>query len=47
MLKAAAENGWLDYDTCLMEVLTGFKRAGCRGIFTYGARDAARIINTV
>ena len=45
MLKAAADNGWLDYEVCLMEVLTGFKRAGCRGIFTYGARDAARIIN--
>lgn len=45
MLKAAAENGWLDYDTCLMEVLTGFKRAGCQGIFTYAAREAAALLS--
>ncbi len=45
MLKAAAQNGWLDYEVCLMETLTGFKRAGCDGILTYGAIDAARLLN--
>ena len=45
MLKAAAHNKWLDYETCLMETLVGFKRAGCDGILTYGARDAAMILS--
>ncbi len=44
MLKAASENGWLDYDSCLMESLLAFKRAGCDGILTYGAIDAAKIL---
>lgn len=44
MLKAAADNGWLDYDTCLMETLLSFKRAGCDGILTYGALDAAKTL---
>ena len=44
MLKAATQKGWLDYETCLMETLISFKRAGCNGIFTYAARDAAKII---
>lgn len=44
MLKAAADNGWLDYETCLMETLMSFKRAGCDGILTYGAIDAAKIL---
>lgn len=44
MLKAAAANGWLDYDSCLMETLMAFKRAGCDGILTYGALDAARML---
>ncbi|MFL7900086.1 porphobilinogen synthase [Azospirillum argentinense] len=42
MLRAAAQNGWLDYDKALLETLTGFKRAGCDAILTYGAVDAAR-----
>ncbi len=29
----------------LLETLTGFKRAGCDGILTYGAVDAARLLN--
>lgn len=41
MLKAAAANGWLDYDTCIMEKMVSFKRAGCTGIFTYAAREIA------
>jgi len=44
MLKAASENGWLDYDSCLAETLIGFKRAGCRGILTYGGMDMARML---
>jgi porphobilinogen synthase len=44
MLKAAAANGWLDYDACLLESLTAFRRAGADLIFTYGAIDAARLL---
>ena len=42
MLKAAAQNGWLDEKTCVMESLLAFKRAGADGILTYFAMDAAR-----
>lgn len=42
MLKAAAQNGWLDEQACVMESLLGFKRAGADGILTYYAIDAAR-----
>lgn len=42
MLKAAAGNGWLDERACALEALTCFKRAGCDGILTYFALDAAR-----
>ncbi len=44
MLKAAAINGWLDHDAVMMESLMAFKRAGCDGILTYFARDAARLL---
>jgi porphobilinogen synthase len=44
MLKAAAQNGWLDYDHCLLEALIGLRRAGADVIFTYGALDAARLL---
>ncbi len=44
MLKAAAQNGWLDAETVMMESLLGFKRAGADGILTYFARDAARLL---
>ena len=44
MLKAAAENGWLDHDRVMMEALLAFKRAGADGILTYFARDAARLL---
>ncbi|MGP1396150.1 MAG: porphobilinogen synthase [Inquilinaceae bacterium] len=44
MLRAAAQNGWLDYDRALMETLMAFKRAGANGVLTYGARDAARLL---
>ncbi|MDD5248822.1 MAG: porphobilinogen synthase [Rhodocyclaceae bacterium] len=41
MLKAAAANGWLDHDACMLEALLSFKRAGADGILTYFALDAA------
>jgi porphobilinogen synthase len=44
MLRGAADRGWLDWDKVLIETLTGFKRAGCDGILTYGAVDAARLL---
>ena len=44
MLKAAAEKGWLDYESCLMESLLCMRRAGADMIFTYGAIDAASIM---
>jgi porphobilinogen synthase len=42
MLKAAAQNGWLEEERCMMEALLAFKRAGADGILTYFALDAAR-----
>jgi porphobilinogen synthase len=44
MLKAAAQNGWLDHDAVMMESLLAFKRAGADGILTYFAIEAARLI---
>jgi porphobilinogen synthase len=44
MLKAAAQNGWLDHDAVMMESLLAFKRAGADGVLTYFARDAARLL---
>ena len=44
MLKAAAQNGWLDHDKVMMESLLAFKRAGADGILTYFARDVARLL---
>jgi porphobilinogen synthase len=42
MLKAAAQNGWLDHDAVMMESLLAFKRAGADGVLTYFALDVAR-----
>jgi porphobilinogen synthase len=44
MLKAAAERGFIDYDACLLETLTCFRRAGADIIFTYAAIDAAALL---
>jgi porphobilinogen synthase len=41
MLKAAAQNGWLDEKATVMESLVAFKRAGADGILTYFAKDIA------
>ena len=42
MIKAAAQQGWLDGEATLMESLIAFKRAGADAIFTYAARAVAR-----
>jgi porphobilinogen synthase len=42
MLKAAAQNGWLDEKQVVLESLLAFKRAGCNGILTYYAKAAAQ-----
>jgi porphobilinogen synthase len=44
MLKAAAQNGWLDHDAVMMESLLAFKRAGADGVLTYFALNAARLL---
>lgn len=44
MLKAVAQNGWLDGEACMMESLLGFKRAGADGILTYFALEATRVL---
>jgi len=46
MLKAAAQNGWLDERACVLEALLAFKRAGADGVLTYFARDAARYLKS-
>jgi porphobilinogen synthase len=42
MLRAAAQNGWLDGERAVMESLICFKRAGADGVLTYAAVEAAR-----
>ena len=42
MVMAAVGNGWLDERSCILELLTGFKRAGADGVLTYFALNAAR-----
>jgi len=42
MLKAAAQNGWLDEQQVVMEAMVGFKRAGADGILTYYAKQVAQ-----
>jgi len=44
ILKAAAANGWLDHDACMLEALLCFKRAGADGVLTYFALDAAELL---
>ena len=45
MLKAAAEKGWLDHDTVMIEQLLAFKRAGADLITTYHAKEAAKLLS--
>jgi len=42
MVKAAAQNGWLDEKRVVLEILTGIQRAGADILLTYHAKDVAR-----
>jgi porphobilinogen synthase len=44
LVKAAAQNGWIDYSRIMLEILTSIKRAGADLILTYHALDAARLL---
>ena len=43
MIHAAAQKGWLDYESSFLEVLTSIKRAGADIILTYFAKDFAKL----
>lgn len=45
MIKAAAQNGWIDEPRVMMETLTSIKRAGADIILTYYAREAIRVLS--
>jgi porphobilinogen synthase len=45
MIKAAAQNGWLDGDKAMMETLLSIKRAGAKVILTYFAKEYAGLVN--
>jgi porphobilinogen synthase len=45
MLKAAAQNGWIDGDKAMLEMLLSMKRAGASIILTYFAKEAAALLN--
>ena len=44
MIRAAADNGWIDGEKVMLETLGAFKRAGCDGVLTYFAPDVARLV---
>ncbi|MEM7710451.1 MAG: porphobilinogen synthase [Pseudomonadota bacterium] len=44
MIRAAAANGWIDGEKAMMESLMAFRRAGCDGVLTYFAPEAAGLI---
>ena len=44
MIRAAAQNGWIDGEKAMLESLLGFKRAGCDGILSYFAPEVARLL---
>ncbi len=44
MVKAAALNGWMDYENLMMEILLSFKRAGADMIISYHSKDAAKLL---
>jgi len=44
MIRAAAQNGWLDEDRAVIESLTAFRRAGADGVISYFALHAARLL---
>jgi porphobilinogen synthase len=44
MIAAAGANGWIDRERAILESLKAFKRAGCAGVITYFAPEAARLL---
>jgi porphobilinogen synthase len=44
MIQAAALNGWIDGEKCMMESLMAFKRAGADGVLSYFSVDAAKLL---
>jgi len=46
MISAAAQNGWLDRERCILESLLCFKRAGADGILTYFAKEVAQLLQS-
>ncbi|SEK46680.1 porphobilinogen synthase [Roseovarius azorensis] len=44
MIMAAVQNGWIDHERAMLESLMCFKRAGCDGVLSYFAPDAARLL---
>ena len=46
MMRASMQNGWLEEDRAILETLSAFKRAGCAGVLTYFAPQAARLLNS-
>jgi porphobilinogen synthase len=45
MIKAAGQNGWIDEQRIMMEVLFAIRRAGADMILTYFAKDAAKLLH--
>jgi len=45
MIRGAGDRGWINLEAAMMESLMGFKRAGCDGVLTYFAIEAARVLN--
>ena len=43
MIYAASQNGWLNYESAMQEMLLSIRRAGADGILTYFAKDFAKI----
>jgi porphobilinogen synthase len=46
MIKAAALNGWIDYERVMMESLLCIQRAGASVVLTYFAKEAARLLSS-
>ena len=47
MIRAAAQNGWIDGHKAMLESLMAFRRAGCDGVLTYFAPEAARALRAL
>ncbi|TKA97495.1 porphobilinogen synthase [Cereibacter changlensis] len=47
MIRGAADRGWINGEAAMMESLMCFKRAGCDGILTYFAPEAARLLRAL